>query len=347
MVEKKKLSEKKGTNKRSNFIILAKNFLARRLHRSFRLTRRRDYIRPLKLPGYWSFTRSASKVLKDNRKLFLLMALVYVIITGLLVGIASQDTYNTLTNTLRNISGEVLEGDIGQVGEAAILFGTILSGGISESLTESQQTYATLIGLMTWLTTVWLLRNILAGRKVKLRDGLYNSGAPILSTFLVSLVVVIQLLPLAIALIAYAAAMSTGLLSSGVEAMLFWIAAGLLATLSVYWLTSTFMALIVATLPGMYPLRAIQTAGELVVGRRIRILLRMLWLMLGIVVTWAVIMIPIIIFDTWLKGVWSAIEWMPIVPVVMLVMSSLTIAWSSSYVYLLYRKIIDNDDSSN
>ena len=32
------------------------HFLKRRPHRSFRLTRRRDYVRSLHIPGYWSLT---------------------------------------------------------------------------------------------------------------------------------------------------------------------------------------------------------------------------------------------------------------------------------------------------
>jgi hypothetical protein len=198
-----------------------------------------------------------------------------------------------------------------------------------------------------WLTSVWLLRNILAGHKVKLRDGIYNAGAPIISTFLVALLLIIQLLPAALALIGYSAASVTGLLNGGVEAMLFWIVAGLLVLLSLYLLTSTIFALVIVTLPGMYPFRAIKVAGDLVLGRRIKILLRFLWMALGVAITWALIMIPMILFDSWIKGIWPAINWLPIVPVVLLVLGSVTIIWVVTYVYLLYRKVVADDSSSN
>lgn len=318
-------------------------YLARRPHRSFRRTRRRDYIKPLKLPGYWLFSLSVWNFLKSNKKIFLLLALTYAILTGVMVGIASQDTYISLTDLLKDTGGKIFEGDFGQLSQAALLLTTIIGGGISNTPTEAQQIYGVLIGLMTWLATVWIVRNILAGNKVKLRDGLYNSGAPILSSFLVMLVIIVQLLPFAIAAIGYSAAVATGLLNNGVEAMLFWIAAGLLTSLSLYWVTSTFMAMIVVSLPGMYPLQAIQTAGDLVVGRRLRILYRMLWMALWICIAWVVVMVPIIIFDTWLKTVVSAIDWLPVVPFALLAMSSLTVVWVASYIYLLYRKIIDND----
>jgi Na+-transporting NADH:ubiquinone oxidoreductase subunit NqrE len=125
--------------------------------------------------------------------------------------------------------------------------------------------------------------------------------------------------------------------------MLFWVAAALLATLSMYWITSTLFALVIVTLPGMYPFKALKTAGDLVVGRRFRILLRFVWMMFITVLIWAITMIPLILLDKWIKGLWSAISWLPTIPVVLLVLGAITIVWISSYVYLLYRKVIADD----
>lgn len=352
MAAKKKIL-KKQTRVKSSILTVKKTFtalqnrnrayLGRRPHRSFRRTRRRDYVRSLQLPGYWAFTFYVRKQLLQNRKTFLLLALVYAIITGVIVGVASQDTYTVLTDTLRQTGNDVFQGNIGEIGKAGLLFITATSGGLSQTLTEVQQVYAGLIALLTWLTTVWLLRNLLAGHKVKLRDGLYNASAPLLSTFIVALVLVVQLLPLALALIGYSAAIASGLLDGGVESMLFWIVAGMLGTLSLYFITSTLIALVVVTLPGMYPARALKTAGDLVIGRRIRVLLRILWLALSVTVSWLVVMIPIILLDTWIKGLWPAIQWLPIIPLTLLGLSSLTVVWSASYIYLLYRKVVADD----
>jgi hypothetical protein len=320
-----------------------RGLLIRRPHRSFRRSQRRDYVRSLALPGYWAFTAHVRGILWGRRKLFALLVAVYAVLTVALVGIASQDMYTQLGDTLRDTSGEVFEGNWGEVGKASLLLISGVTGTINESLTPIQQLYATILVLFVWLSTVWLLRAILAGRKPKLRDGLYNSGAPILPTFLVGLLFVVQLLPIALALVGFGVAGSSGLLDSGIESMLFWTCAALLATLSLYWITSTLLALVVVTLPGMYPMQAIKTAGDLVVGRRIRILLRLLWLFMLLAVSWLAIMIPIILFDVWLKGIWPMIEWIPIVPAALLVMSTLTVVWSASYIYILYRKVVDDD----
>lgn len=320
-------------------------YTARRPHRSFRLTRKRDYKRSLKLPGYFAFTAHVRKTLWSNRKLFIWVIIFYAALTAVLVGMSSQDTYSTFSDTLKQTGGDIFSGNWGEISKAGLLFVTILTGGASDTLSEVQQVYAGLIFILTWLSTVWLLRSVLAGHKVKFRDGLYNSASSIVSTFLVALVLIVQLLPLAIALIGYSAALGTGLLDGGVEAMLFWISAGLLAILSVYWASGTFIALVVITLPGMYPMNALKTAGDLVVGRRVRIILRMLWLGLGVAVIWSVTMIPIILFDSWIKGLWPAVSWLPIVPLALLAMSSFTVVWTSSYIYLLYRKVIADDSA--
>ena len=319
------------------------SFLKRRPHRSFRQTRRRDYARSLKLPGYIAFTNYVTRTIWINRKTFGFLGILYALMTVLLVGIASQDLFSTMANTINTTSGDLFASGFGQIGKAGLLFVTAATGGLSQPLTESQQIYAGIITLLTWMTSVWLLRNIMAGHKVKMRDGLYSAGSPIVSTFIIALVFIIQLLPLALAFIGYAAASATGLLDSGVEAMLFWIAAGMLAVLSIYWSTSTFFALVIVTLPGMYPYRALKTAGDIVVGRRLRILLRLVWMVIMVILTWAIIMIPIIMLDVWIKSFWTAIAWVPTIPVLLLVLGSFTIIWVSSYIYLLYRKVVADD----
>ncbi|HRQ87144.1 MAG TPA: hypothetical protein PLY16_03460, partial [Candidatus Saccharibacteria bacterium] len=100
---------------------------------------------------------------------------------------------------------------------------------------------------------------------------------------------------------------------------------------------------IIVTIPGMYPWRAIQVAGDVVTGRRIQLLVRLLWMIVITVLAWALVMIPFIIFDSWLKDIWPAIEWLPVIPVLLLALSSLSTVWVSAYTYMLYRKVIDEE----
>lgn len=347
---KKPPTKKKPTQAKTPNLFLSlkqriSSLMARRPHRSFRRSRRRDYVRSLELPGYWAFSTQVGKTLWTHKKLFLWTVGVYGLLSAIFVGLASQDTYTALSETLRDTSGDLFTGGLGELGKASLLLVTGVTGSLNTAPTETQQIYASLLGLLTWLTTVWLLRSILAGQKPRFRDGLYNAGAPLVSTFIVALVIVVQLLPAALAVIGFSAAISSGFLDGGVEAMIFAVLAILLIVLSVYWITTTLIALVVVTLPGMYPMQALRTAGDLVVGRRLRILLRWAWLGLIVSIAWLVIMVPLIIFDTWLKGLWPAISWLPIVPLALLIMSSLTVVITAAYTYLFYRKVVDDDAS--
>lgn len=314
--------------------------MSRRPHRSFRRSFRRDYVRSLSLPGYLVFTREVWVVLWQHKKLFGLLALVYSVLSAVLVGFASQDTFTQMQSVINESGKTLFSGTWGEIGKSGILLLSGITGSFMPQLTDTQQVYNGFLVLMTWLTTVWLLRAIAAGNTPRLRDGMYHAGAPIVSTILVALGILLQALPLAIAIIIFTITSST---VSGIAAMVFWLAGILLVVLSLYWITSSFLALVIVTLPGMYPWRAIRTAGDLVVGRRLRILLRLLWLIGTVALAWIVIMLPVMLLDNWLVATWPVVASIPIVPVVMLLVTSAASIWCSSYVYMLYRKVVDDD----
>jgi hypothetical protein len=321
------------------------DFLARRPHRTLKLTRRRDYVRSLDLPGYIAFTHYVNKTVWANKRQLLSLAAIYLVLFTILVGIGSQETYTSLSDTLQDAGTSVVGGDFSQLGEAGTLFLTIATVGISETPTESQQIYIGLLGLLVWLTTVWLLRNRMAGHKVTLRDALYNAGSPIVSLFLVLLVLLVQMIPILLAVIAYSAAASSGLLNGGVEAMLFWIGASILALISIFWATSTFFAMVIVTLPGVYPMKALRSAGDLVLGRRLRIVLRWLWMFVAVAVAWVIVLVPALLLDIWLRSIWPAYGVAPVIPLLLAVLGTVSLIWFANYVYLLYRKVVDESAS--
>lgn len=325
----------------SELALRFKNLAARRPHRSFRLTKRRDYLRPLKLPGLFAFTNEVTRAVWRNRKLFIPLILIYVIIYATLVGLFSQSSYDQIADTLKETSGEAFSGNWGRVGEAGLLMLTTLITGVNEGTSQLQQMFAILLSLLCWLTVVWLLRNRMAGHKVNLRDGIYSSGAPLFATVLIAFFIVIQLLPVALAGIGYVAALETGLLSGGAPTMMFWIAAALLVVLSLYWITSSLFAMVIITLPGTYPFKAIKAAGDLMVGRRIKILIRWLWMFAVAGLAALLTLLVITLLDMGIKALVPAVSWLPLVPVAIAAVSGSAIVWGSAYIYLLYRKVVD------
>lgn len=331
--------------KKSKFFIKNKkrlgDYLARRPHRSFRLSRKRDCQRELILPGYLEFNAYVWKTLWRQRRLFLSLVFVAVITYSLTGLIASQETVQEMKVLLDSTSQNVLKGNWGEAGKATLLFAGLLSSLFTGNLVDSQVIYFVLLTLFFWLVIVWLLRNLLAKRKVSLKEGLYNAGAPIFPTLLVLIVMLIQLLPIFFLVIAYSSAVATDF--SGIEAMLFFLAAGLLVLISIYLTTSSLFALIIIALPGVTPMEALRMSGDLVISRRSRLLKRVLFMVLTVVVVWLVIVVPMIMINSWLTSLWSFIGKIPIVPLLVAVLLASTVIWISAYMYLLYREVIKNE----
>lgn len=270
------------------------------------------------------------------------MIILYALIIIFLGIITSQSTYDSIGKLVSESLGKIFDGGVGQLLNAGML--TFSSLAIdTTSLRAEQGVMLALLVLMTWLTAVWLLREILLGLKPKLRDGLYNATAPLISTSVVLLILLIQLSPVGIMALAYSALVSVHILTEGFGMMLFGLLAASVLTLVLYWVTSTIIALVVVALPGMYPLRAIQAASDLVVGRRLRIMLRIVWAFVYSSVIWCVVMVSLVLLERGLSSKLKWVESVPIVPFAGAFMMALLFVWLAAYIYLLYRKVVADD----
>lgn len=316
-----------------------------RLHQSFKRSYREDYIRKLSVPGLLHHAADAFAIIFKNWKLFLPLIIFAVVFNVLLVGLMSEQTYVQFQKTLEDTNAQIAGGEIGNFAKAGLLLiSTVTTGGLTGGLGEAQTIFAVIVFLLIWLVTIYLLRFRLANKNVKLRDGLYNACAPLVSTFLVFLVAVIQAIPIFIVVFTYSAAVQTDFLSQPFYALVYFIFAAALLTLSGYLLSSTIIALVAVTAPGLYPMTALKTASDLMAGRRIRFIIRLIFLLLVLAVVWVVVMLPLITIDLWLKGLISWLEGVPFVPILLLVMTCFTFVYISAYLYLYYRRVLAYED---
>jgi hypothetical protein len=281
-------------------------------------------------------------MLRNHKGIFILLVFLYGFVLFALGGITSQDTYSQISTLLGDSKDGLTQSGLNSLGQAGLLLLSTYASGPG-TLTTDQQIYLGFFLLLVWLVTVWMLREFMNKRTPRLRDGLYNSGAPIVSSLALCLVLVLQLLPIGILAIAYGGLTSVGLATEGFGAMLFWVFAAVISALVLYWATSTVIALVIVTLPGMYPFKALKASSDLVVGRRLRILYRLLWIQIVIVIGWAICFIPLILLDNWLKSIWSIYTNVPLLPIVAALASASSAVIFASYVYLLYRKVVDDN----
>ena len=205
---------------------------------------------------------------------------------------------------------------------------------------EAAMVFGAIILMIMWLTTIFFLRHIMAKKKVKFRDGLYNAMTPLVSTFVVLVVALIQCIPIFVLIIAYSAAVQTEFLATPFYALVFFIFAALMILISGYLLSSSLMALVAVSAPGLYPMRALNAASELMMGRRVRFILRLVALILVLAVVWVVIMLPLILFDMFMKQ----FEWtagVPFVPICLTIMTCFTCIYVTTYLYIYYRWLLE------
>lgn len=311
-----------------------RDFLSRRPHRSFYLTPREKSRRPMRIRKYFAFAGEVWSLVWKNKLLFFKFLILYAILSAIIVGLMSQENFVAVREALDEAP------NLGFFNRYSTLFSNAITSG-SSTTDAGQQVLAGLLFLYGWLTLIWLLRRIVGGDgdKLQLRDGLYSGGSSVLATFVILIVILVQLLPFALVLLAYASVTAVGWINTGIqiENMAAWCALAVAAVMTLYWICSSFIALVVVTLPGMYPFRAIRAAGDLVIGRRLKLVLRIIFMILPIILMWLIILVPAILVDSWLK-----LTWQPLVPIVVLFLTTLTMIWSAAYIYLLYRKMVDD-----
>jgi hypothetical protein len=312
-------------------------------HRSFRRSYREDYKRDIEVPGIMHHSAVTFRVIFKNWKLFLPLIVISVVAAVVFIGLMNEATYQQFRTILDETSEQMDKGDIGVVAKSGLLLlSTVTTGGLSSEASESSTIFAVLIFLILWLTTIFILRQRLAGRTIKLRDALYNAMTPLISSFVVFAVAVIQCVPIFLLIIVYSAAVQTDFLATPFYALVFFIFAALMLLLSGYLLSSSLMALVAVSAPGLYPMRALHTSSELMMGRRIKFALRLLGLLFVLAITWVVVMLPLIMFDIFMKQ----FEWtsgVPFVPICLLVMTCFTGIYISAYLYLYYRWTLGYD----
>ena len=306
-------------------------------HKSFKRSYREDYTRETNVPGITYHVFKSFGMIFKNWKLFLPLLIIAVLLNVFFVGIMSESNYTQFKDLLDDTSMQVAGGDIGSVAKAGlILVSTISTGGLSGESSEAAMVFGVIIFLIIWLVTIFLLRHLMAGHKVKLRDGLYNAMTPLISTFVVFLVVLFQCIPIFLLIIAYSAAIQTEFLTTPFYALVFFVFAAVMILISAYLLSSSLMAFVAVSAPGLYPMRALNAASEMMMGRRVRLILRLLALTLALGIMWIVVMMPLILFDMWMKTfAWT--EGIPFIPICLTTVTCFTCIYVTTYLYLYYR----------
>lgn len=320
-----------------------------RLHRSFKRSYYEDYQRKTELPSLTSQASAAFKMFFKFWKIFLPLLLIFVGLYIFLIGAMSENTLADVKANVEQTNKDVADGKIGTVGKAGLtLLGIISTGGLT-TMNDAQIVIAVLLFTIIWLVTIYLARHLLAGhQEIKMRDGFYSALSPLVSTLVVGLIIFLEAVPIMLTIIVFQVALTTEFLSTPFYALLFFMFAALMITLSLYLLSSSFFAIIVVSAPGLYPLTAVRMAKNLIMGRRLRFLIRVFYLVIIVALLYLLLLMPAIILDGTLKSqfTWFAESKIPFVAIIQLTITVFIFIYLSIYFYLFYRALLDyNDDA--
>ena len=320
-----------------------------RLHRSFKRSYYEDYQRKTELPSLTSQASAAFKMFFKFWKIFLPLLLIFVGLYIFLIGAMSENTLADVKANVEQTNKDVADGKIGTVGKAGLtLLGIISTGGLT-TMNDAQIVIAVLLFAIIWLVTIYLARHLLAGhQEIKMRDGFYSALSPLVSTLVVGLIIFLEAVPIMLTIIVFQVALTTEFLSTPFYALLFFMFAALMITLSLYLLSSSFFAIIVVSAPGLYPLTAVRMAKNLIMGRRLRFLIRVFYLVIIVALLYLLLLMPAIILDGALKSqfAWLTDSKIPFVAIIQLTITVFIFIYLSIYFYLFYRALLDyNDDA--
>jgi hypothetical protein len=262
--------------------------------------------------------------LLNNKKHYGLITLIYTVLSIVFVGVLSNEED---LNLLKETFDDFLETPRGRVVTGVTMIGYIVRsvGGASNEASGLLQ--AMLIAIFS-LAIIWSLRQLMADKKITVRDSFYKGVYPLVPFFMITLVIGLQTLPLFVGGLLYGFAVGQPFTSSNIELGFWVILATLLATLTVYMVASSIFALYVATLPNMTPMKALRSARELVRYRRLLVLRKLLFLPVALILIGIIIILPVALYLT------------PIAEITYLLLLMFSFPLTHTYLYLLYRELL-------
>lgn len=275
------------------------------------------------LLGVGQLIRQTTGVLSSRWRLFLGIIVIYGVLN---IFFAQALTNGSDVTHLKNSLEQLFTGNWGALAASAGVFALMLTS--PSAAGQGSGGYQLLITLMISLAVIWALRQSFLGNNVRVREAFYRGMYPLVPFMLILIVLSLELLPFIIGSTIYSIVVSNGMAVHLIE-KISWLALFiLLASVTLYLISSSIFALYIVTAHDMTPVKALRIAANLVRGRRWQVIRKILALPLILFLTVAVIMLPAILWVTSLAQVLFF----------MITLTSLVII--HTYLYVLYRGLL-------
>ena len=179
---------------------------------------------------------------------------------------------------------------------------------------------------------VWTLRKLRGLQKISIRQAYYEGPANSVPMLLVVIMLLITLVPSAIASSILSVAIP--IIGSTFERVVVYAIAVGLILLSIWLLTVWWPAFYIAMLPEARPVASLKAAGKLTKGRRIRLLLKSIIILIGLIGVFLIVVIPV------------SLLFQRLVPITVYITMFILFGLGHMYMFNLYRSLVDDSESS-
>jgi len=260
----------------------------------------------------------------QHKRLFGGIILIYGLLNLLLVrGLSGSSNLGALKSLLDSIT----TGFTGKLITSLAGFGYLLATSGSGNA-QTSSLYQSILFIVCSLAFIWALRQVLAKHVVRIRDGFYEGMYPLIPFMLILLMLCVQLVPMLVGGGLYQRVMASGIAVHLWEKALWIVLFIVLAVWSLRMLVGTVFALYIVMLPNMTPFRALRSAKQLVYGRRLLVLRKLVFLPVCMLLLAILVEVPLILLAT------------PVAAWVFFVLTMLALPTAHGYLYNLYREML-------
>jgi hypothetical protein len=180
---------------------------------------------------------------------------------------------------------------------------------------------------------IWTLRKLRGLQKISIRQAYYEGPANIIPLLIVSTLLLLTLVPSAIASSILTIALP--IIGSNLERTIVYIISAALVLLSVWLVAVWWPAFYISMLPGTKPIASLRAGAELTKRRRSRVAIKLVGVIALLVLVFVAFVIPV------------SLIWQRIVPVTVYAMLFLMFGLFHMYAFNLYRSLIDEPERTS
>ncbi len=247
---------------------------------------------------------------------------VFAFVRGLSVGQDMSNIKQTLDTFFTGAGGQFRS----LLVELAVLF-----NGSNTTTTVNGSFFQAFLLIICSLAIIWVFRNARSVTKPTTKSAFYSGMYP-LAQFMITIILIgVRALPIIVGSYLYRVLITNGVAVHGWEITASMVAIGLLVLWSFYMLIPALFAIYIVSLPGMTPLQALRSARELVAGRRLLIVRKLLFFPFVLLLASTIVVLPFLFF--WVQ----AAAW------VFYLLSTFWVILGHAYLYTLYKELIKDE----